>query len=103
MCFYFVSVNQCKTFSCFHVICIIIKFLTASGPAERTNMLPAGVAVFGIEGLEAGAAVGPSFLHDVALAPQHRLALETAEVLHVPVPPLCLGALIREDDLRKRR
>lgn len=66
-------------------------------------MFPAGVAVLGVEGLEAGAAVGPSLLHDVALAPQHRLALETAEVLHVPVTPLCLGALIRKDDLRKGR
>lgn len=64
-------------------------------------MFPAGVTVLGIEGLEAGAAVGPSLLHDVALAPQHRLALETAEVLHVPVTALCLSALIRKDDLRK--
>lgn len=64
-------------------------------------MFPAGVAVLGVEGLEAGAAVGPALLHDVALAPQHRVALEAAEVLHVPVTPLRLGALIREDDLRK--
>lgn len=71
--------------------------------AQHTNMFPAGIAVFGIEGLKAGAAVGPSFFHDVPLAPQHRLALETAEVLHVPVTPLCLGALIRKDDLRKER
>lgn len=62
-------------------------------------MLPAGVAVLGVERLEAGAAVGPSLLHDVALAPQHGLALEAAEVLHVPVATLGLGALIRKDDL----
>lgn len=71
--------------------------------AQHTNMFPAGVAVFSVEGLKAGAAVGPSFLHDVALAPQNRLTLETAEVLHVPVTPLCLGALICKDDLRKER
>lgn len=70
---------------------------------RHTNMFPAGVAVLGVEGLEAGAAVGPSLLHDVALASQHSLALETAEVLHVPVTPLCLSALIRKDDLRKER
>lgn len=70
---------------------------------QHTDMFPAGVAVLGVQGLEAGAAVGPSLLHDVALAPQHSLALETAEVLHVPVTPLCLGALIRKDDLRKGR
>lgn len=68
---------------------------------RHTNMFPAGVAVLGVEGLEAGAAVGPSLLHDVALTPQHSLALETTEVLHVPVAPLCLSALIRKDDLRK--
>lgn len=70
---------------------------------QHTNMFPTGVAVLGIEGLEAWAAVGPSLLHDVALAPKHRLTLETAEVLHVPVTPLCLGALIRQDDLRRER
>lgn len=68
---------------------------------QHTNMLPAGVTVLCVEGLEAGAAVGPPLLHDIALTPQHRLTLEAAEVLHVPVTSLCLGALIRKDDLRK--
>lgn len=62
-------------------------------------MLPTGVAVLSVERLEAGAAVRSSLLHDVALASQHRLALEAAEVLHVPVTTLGLGALIRKDDL----
>lgn len=62
-------------------------------------MLSTGVAVLGVERLEAGAAVRPSLLHDVALASQRRLALEAAEVLHVPVTTLGLGALIRKDDL----
>lgn len=70
---------------------------------QRTNMFPAGVAVLSVEGLKARAAVGPSLLHDVALAPQHSLTLKTAEVLHVPVTPFCLSALIRKDDLRKKR
>lgn len=69
----------------------------------HTDMFPTTIAVLGVEGLEAGAAVRPSLLHDVALASQHRLALETAEVLHVPVTPLCLGALICQDDLRRER
>lgn len=64
-------------------------------------MLPAGVAVLGVEGLEAGAAVGASLLHDVPLPSQHSLALKTAEMLHVPMTALCLGALVRKDDLRK--
>lgn len=65
-------------------------------------MLPAGVAVLGVERLEAGAAVRSSLLHDVALASQHGLALEAAEVLHVPVATLGLGALIGKDDLREQ-
>lgn len=65
-------------------------------------MFPAGVAVLGVERLEAGAAVGPTLLHDVALAAQDRLALEAAEVLHVPVAALGLRALVRQDNLRRR-
>ncbi|KAK0145946.1 hypothetical protein N1851_015130 [Merluccius polli] len=49
------------------------------------------VAVLGVERLVAGAAVRPALPHDVALAAQRRLALEAAEVLHVPVSPLRLG------------
>lgn len=33
-----------------------------------TDVFPAGVAVFGIQGLEAGATVRPTLLHDVPLA-----------------------------------
>lgn len=65
-------------------------------------MFPAGIAVLCIQGLEAGTAVGPSLLHDVTLTPQHRLALKTAKVLHMPVTALCLGALICKDDLRTK-
>lgn len=64
-------------------------------------MLPAGVAVLGVERLKAGAAVRSSLLHDVALASQHGLALEAAEVLHVPVATLGLSALVCKDDLRE--
>lgn len=62
-------------------------------------MLGTGVTVFCVQGLEAVAAVGPSFLHDVALAPQHSLTLKAAEVSHVPVPPLSFRALVCKDDL----
>jgi len=62
-------------------------------------VLGAGVAVLSIEGLEAAAAIGPPVLHDVPLPPQHGLALEAAEVLHVPVPPFGLGAFIGKNDL----
>lgn len=70
---------------------------------SRTDMFSAGVAVLGVEGLETSAAIRPTLFHDVALATQDRLALETAEVFHVPVPAFCLRALIREDDLRGKR
>lgn len=49
------------------------------------------------------ATVGPSLLHDVALAAQHCLALEAAKVFHVPVPPLGFGALVGEDDLEMKK
>ena len=71
--------------------------------ARRTDVLPTGVTVLCVEGLETAAAVGPALLHDVALAAQHRLTLETAEVLHVPVPALRLRALVRKDDLQTER
>lgn len=64
-----------------------------------TDVLGTGVTVFRVQGLKAVAAVGPSLLHDIALAAQHRLALEAAEVFHVPVPPLRFGAFVCEDDL----
>ena len=62
-------------------------------------MLPAGVAALGVQRLEAEAAVGSLLLHDVALG----LALEAAEVFHVPVAPLGLRALVCKDDLEKER
>ena len=68
-----------------------------------TYVLGTGVAIFCIQGLKAVAAVGPSLLQDVALATQHRLTLEAAEVFHVPVSPLGFCAFIRKDDLQRER
>lgn len=68
-------------------------------PLVNAYVFPTGVAVFRVEGLITGAAIGATLPHDVALAPQGRLTLETAEVLHVPVPPLRLCTLICQDDL----
>jgi len=62
-------------------------------------VLGTGVAIFCIQGLEAAATVGPSLLHDVALAAKHRLALEAAKVFHVPVPSLSFCAFVCKDDL----
>lgn len=63
-------------------------------------MFPTGVAVLGVKRLETVAAVRPALFHDVALSSQYALTLKTAEVLHVPVSTLGLGALVREDDLK---
>lgn len=57
------------------------------------------IAVLCIKGLEAVAAVWPSILHDVALAAEGGPALIATEVLHVPVPALCLSAFISKDYL----
>lgn len=65
-----------------------------------TYVLGTGVTIFCIQGLEAVATVGPSLLHDVALAAQHCLTLKAAKVFHVPVPPLRFSAFVREDDLQ---
>lgn len=57
------------------------------------------VAVLCVKGLEAVAAVWSSILHDVALAAKGGLTLIATEVLHVPVPALCLSAFISKDYL----
>lgn len=68
-----------------------------------TYMVSAGVAVLGVQRLVAGAAVRAALPHDVALAAQCRLALETTEVLHVPVAPLRLRTLVCQNNLGLRR
>lgn len=65
----------------------------------RTNMLPARLAVLCIQGLEAAAAERAAVLHDVPLPTQDRLALQAAEVFHVPMPTLSLCALISKNYL----
>lgn len=72
---------------------------TRWSPSGLTYMLGTGVTIFCIQGLKAVAAVGPAFLHDVALAPQNSLTLKAAEVSHVPVSPLSFRALVCKDDL----
>ena len=69
----------------------------------RTNMLPARLAVLCIQGLEAAAAERAAVLHDVPLPTQDRLALQAAEVFHVPVSPLGFCAFICKDDLQTER
>lgn len=65
-----------------------------------TNVFPTAITVLSVAGLVAGAAVGAALTHDIALPSQRCFAFEAAEVPHVPVPALGLGALRGEDDLR---
>ena len=60
----------------------------------------AGVTILGEHAVKASEAVRPALPHDVALAPEEVVTLETGEVLHVPRPALRLSALVREDDLK---
>jgi len=69
--------------------------------AGLTYKLPAWVTVFGVQALEALSAVWFPIPHDVLLASQDLVTLETAEMVHVPVSALRLSALIRKDDLRQ--
>lgn len=71
-------------------------------PQCHTYVLPTCITVLCVEGLETVTAVWSSILHDVALAAESDLALEAAEVLHVPVPALRFSALISKDDLQHR-
>lgn len=64
-----------------------------------TYLFSAGVTVFRIEGLIAGAAVWPALSHDVTLTAQCCLALKTGEVFHVPEPPFCLCAFVCKNNL----
>ena len=75
--------------------------LNKSKDSCLTDVLATSLAVLGVERLEAATAVRAAVLHDVALAPQHRLTLEAAEVLHVPMPALRLGAFVSKDDLHQ--
>lgn len=65
-----------------------------------TDVFSAGLAVLGIQRLEAATAIWPAILHDVTLPPQNRLTFKAGEVLHVPVAALGLRALVSKDDLR---
>ena len=66
----------------------------------RTYVLSTCIAVLCIERLKAIAAMWPSIFHDVALAAERGLTFVATEVLHVPVPALCLSAFVGEDYLR---
>lgn len=65
----------------------------------HTDGISAGVAVLGEHGVEAVQAVWPSLSHDVPLTAQLAIALEAAEVTHVPSLALGLRALVCEDYL----
>lgn len=67
----------------------------------NTYVFSTCITVLCIKGLEAIAAVWSPILHDVALAAEGGLTLVAAEVLHMPVPALCLGAFISKDNLHE--
>ncbi len=67
-----------------------------------TYVFSTGIAVLRVQGLVAGAAVRSTLPHDVTLAPQRSLALETTEVLHVPVSSFCLRTFICKNNLGLR-
>ena len=67
----------------------------------HSNSLTAGVAVLSKHAVEACETVGAALPHDVSLASQVSVALETREMLHVPGATLSLGALVRENYLKQ--
>ena len=67
----------------------------------NANSLSTGITILSKHAVETGQAVGPALPHDVPLAAQVTVTLETGKVLHVPGPSLGLCALVREDYLKK--
>lgn len=63
------------------------------------DVFTTSVTVLREHSLETHTAVRSPLLHDVALAPKLSVALETAEVLHVPASTFCLSALVRKNYL----
>lgn len=66
---------------------------------KLTDMFSAGLTVLSIQRLEAATTIWAAILHDITLPPQNGLTFKTGEVLHVPVAPLSLRALVSKDDL----
>lgn len=64
-----------------------------------TDLFSARVTVFCVVGLVTGAAVRSTLSHDVTLPTQCCFTLKTTEMLHVPVSPFCLRALISQNYL----
>lgn len=64
-----------------------------------TNMFSTCLTVLCIERLKAATTVWSAVLHYIALASQNCLTFKTGEVLHMPMAPLCLCALISKDNL----
>ena len=65
--------------------------------------VPARVAVFREGGVEAVQAEGSAVPHHVPLPAQLTVALEAAEVAHVPRSSLGLRALVGKNDLEKKK
>lgn len=68
-------------------------------PLVHPYRVAARVAVLGESGVEAVQAEGAAVPHHVPLPSQLTVALEAAEVAHVPSSSLGLRALVREDYL----
>lgn len=75
----------------------LVRHLTLVDP----DGVAARIAVLGEGGVEAVQAEGPAVPHHVPLAAELPVALEAAEVPHVPRATLGLGALVGEDDLQE--
>ena len=65
------------------------------------NSFSTSITIFSEHAVKTSKTVRSPLSHDVPLAPEMSVALETREVLHVPRPALCLGALVRENNLKQ--
>ena len=67
----------------------------------NSDGLSTSITILSKHAVKAAQTVRPALSHDVPLASQVSVALETREVLHVPGPTLRLRALVRENDLKQ--
>ena len=66
-----------------------------------SNSLSASITILGKHAVKTSQTVRSPLSHDVPLASEMAVALETREMLHVPRPALRLGALVGENNLKQ--
>jgi hypothetical protein len=68
-----------------------------------SDWFAASVAILGKDGVETVEAIGSRVAHDVTLAAQDSVAFKAGKVAHVPGPAFRFRALVRQNQLSRRK